>query len=282
MPGSLGDAYQLVQSKHLGKIGPLFARLMVIFAHWYGAAMSQPDAGGAFAVDEAFRKLSELLRRSTYPPGTRLPGERELAARVGVSRVTLRKALDLLAERGLLDRSPKRGWFVPPNVVGEPPSTLQSFSEMARARGLVPGAQVLGSKQRPATFEEAGTLRIAPAAGVLELRRLRTLDGVPVCVDVSVVVLGRVPLLAGTDMTDRSLYETIEELSDVRIERSSYTLRADACDQARAELLGIAPGSPILIGEELTYLTDGSLILAGTMSYRSDAYRFQADLFRQG
>jgi GntR family transcriptional regulator len=242
--------------------------------------MSQPDASGAVAVAEAYRKLSELLRRSSFPPGSRLPGERELATRVGVSRSTLRKALDLLEDRGLLDRSPKRGWFVPPQVVGEPPSTLQSFSEMARERGLVPGAKVLSAVERPATFDEAVKLRIAPAASVLELSRLRTLDGVPVCVDVSVVVLARVPLLASADMTDRSLYEAIEELSEVRIERSSYTVRADACGPQFADLLQLPAGAPILIGEELTYLTDGSPILAGVMSYRADAYRFQADLFR--
>ena len=249
--------------------------------HWYRPGMSQPDPGSAVAVAEAYRKLSDLLRRSSFPPGSRLPGERELATRVGVSRSTLRKALDLLEDKGLLDRSPKRGWFVPPHVVGEPPSTLQSFSEMARERGLTPGAKVLSAVERPATFEEAAKLRIAPAASVLELSRLRTLDGVPVCVDVSVVVLAKVPLLASADMTDRSLYETIEELSDVRIERSSYTVRADACDQRLADLLQVPPSAPILIGEELTYLTDGSPILAGVMSYRADAYRFQADLFRR-
>ena len=243
--------------------------------------MSQPDAEGAIAVAEAYRKLTDLLRRSSFPPGSRLPGERDLAATIGVSRSTLRKALDLLAEKEILDRSPKRGWFVPSHVVGEPPSTLQSFSEMARARGLAAGARVLSARERPATFDEAGSLRIAPAASVLELSRLRTLDGVPVCVDVSIVVLAKVPLLAGTDMTDRSLYDTIEELSDARIERSSYTLRAEACAQSLADLLHVQPGSPILIGEELTYLTDGSPILAGTMSYRADAYRFQADLFRR-
>ncbi len=243
--------------------------------------MSQQDTAGATAVADAYRKLSELLRRSAFPPGSRLPGERDLAARLGVSRSTLRKTLDQLEDRGVLERSPQRGWFVPQNVVGEPPSTLQSFSEMARARGLTPGAKVLGSRDRPVTFDEARTLRIAPAASVLELSRLRTLDGVPVCVDVSVIVLAKVPLLAGTDMTDRSLYDTIEELSDVKIERSSYTLRADACGQHLAELLRLQPGAPVLIGEELTYLTDGSPILAGTMSYRADAYRFQADLFRR-
>ena len=89
------------------------------------------------------------------------------------------------------------------------------------------------------------------------------------------------PLLADADMTDRSLYETIEELSEVRIERSSYTVRADAAGQQLADLLQVPPGAPILVGEELTYLTDGSPILSGTMSYRADAYRFQADLFRR-
>lgn len=241
--------------------------------------MSQADAGGAVAV--AYRELSDLLQRGSLAPGSRLPGERELAARIGVSRSTLRQALDLLAARGAVDRSPQRGWFVPPRVVGEPPSTLQSFSEMARARGLEPGARVLGMRDRPATFEEAGRLRIAPGASVLELSRLRTLDGVPACVDASVIVLAKVPLLAGAELADRSLYEVIEALSDVRVERSSYTLRADACGRALAGLLGVQPGSPVLVCEEVTYLSDGSPILAGAITYRADSYRFRADLFRQ-
>jgi GntR family transcriptional regulator len=100
-------------------------------------------------------------------------------------------------------------------------------------------------------------------------------------VDASVIVLAKVPLLAGADLADRSLYEAIESLSDVRIERSSYTLRADACGKALAAPLGIQPGSPVLVCEEVTYLTDGSPILAGAITYRADAYRFRADLFRK-
>jgi GntR family transcriptional regulator len=238
------------------------------------------EIGGGSAVIQAHRKLSDLLRRRAFPPGSRLPGERELAGRIGVSRSTLRKALDQLEDEGHLDRSPQRGWFVPPQVVGEPPSTLQSFSEMARSRGLTPGARILGQLERAATFEESSRLRIAPGAPVLELTRLRTLDDLAVCVDVSIIVLARVPRLAQADMTDRSLYETIEELSDVRIARSSYTLRADASSQPLAELLEIPPGSPVLVGEELTYGTDGAPVLTATLSYRADAYRFEADLFR--
>jgi GntR family transcriptional regulator len=244
--------------------------------------MPNHDAESATAVGEAYRKLSESLRRRTFAPGTRLPGERDLAISVGVSRATLRQALGRLAEEGQLDRSAQRGWFVPRQVVGEPPSTLQSFSEMARSRGLTPGARVLGLRTRPAGFEEARRLHVAPATKVVELRRLRTLDAVPVCVDNSVVVLSRVPALEDTDMTDRSLYDTIEEISDVRIARSSYTVRADACDETTAALLEIEPGSPVLVGDEITYDAFGAVILTGTLSYRADAYRFEADLYRPG
>jgi GntR family transcriptional regulator len=242
--------------------------------------MTAQDAEQSTAVGEAYRKLSDSLRRRTFAPGTRLPGERDLAIAVGVSRATLRQALGRLAAEGQLDRSAQRGWFVPRQAVGEPPSTLQSFSEMARSRGLAPGARVLGQRVRPAGFDEARRLHVAPAAKVVELRRLRTMDAVPVCVDTSVVVLARVPALADTDMTDRSLYDTIEQISDVRIARSSYTVRADACDETTAALLEIQTGAPILIGDEVTYDVYGAVILAGTMSYRADAYRFEADLFR--
>src|SRR5258708_20082493 len=117
--------------------------------------MSVREIGGSSAAQEAHRKLSDLLRRRAFPPGSRLPGERELAGRIGVSRSTLRKALDQLEDEGHLDRSPHRGWFVPPHALGEPPSTLQSFSQMARSRGPTPGAGILGMRERPAPSEEA-------------------------------------------------------------------------------------------------------------------------------
>lgn len=244
------------------------------------AMTRSPEAGGGAAVAETYRKVAEALQRGVFPPGSRLPGERDLAAELGVSRTTLRQALGRLAEQGALERSAQRGWFVPDRMMGEPPSTLQSFSEMARARGLTPRSTVLSRAERPASFEEAGRLRTAPAAPVLEVRRLRMLDQVPVCVDTNVVVLAHAPGLADVDLTDRSLYATLEQDCGVRIARSAYSVRADACSEELAELLAIPPGSPVLIGEETTYAVDGTPVLCGVMSYRADAYRFHADLFR--
>ncbi|WP_327290222.1 GntR family transcriptional regulator [Streptomyces sp. NBC_01198] len=238
------------------------------------------DVGAGAAVTQTYRRLSEALRRGAFPAGGRLPGERDLAGSLGVSRSTLRQALGRLADEGKLERSSQRGWFVRNAVVGEPPSTLQSFSEMARARGLRARSRILRHRSRAATFEEAEQLGIAPAARVLDLRRLRSLDDVPVCVDSSVVVLGLAPGLDSLDLTDRSLYESLEQECGLRIARSSYTVRAEAADEPTAELLLIEPGAPVLVGEETTYTEDGATVLTGRMTYRSDAYRFQADLFR--
>ncbi|MEW1838293.1 GntR family transcriptional regulator [Nonomuraea angiospora] len=238
------------------------------------------DTEAGSAVTETYRRLNDALRRGVFPAGGRLPGERDLAGSLGVSRSTLRHALARLADEGKLERSAQRGWFVARSVVGEPPSTLQSFSEMARARGLTPTSKILRRHERPAGFEEAEQLGIAPAARVLELRRLRSLDGVPVCLDTSVVVLSQAAALADMDLTDRSLYETLERECGIRIARSSYTVRADAANEEIAGFLQIEPGAPVLVGEEVTYADDGTPILSGRMIYRSDAYRFQADLFR--
>jgi GntR family transcriptional regulator len=232
------------------------------------------------AVDGAYYQLADALRRGVYPAGSRLPGERELAPQVGVSRSTLRHALDRLAEEGWLSRSSQRGWFVAHRIVGEPPSVLQSFTEMALTRGLKPTALIRRQQLRPASFDEAERLRIAPAAPVLVVDRVRAMDGMPICLDETIVVGARAGALATEDLTDRSLYRALEDVCGIVVVRSSYAVQAEAADARTAEVLELALGAPILVGHEITYDADGVPVLLSTTRYRGDAYRFQADLYR--
>jgi GntR family transcriptional regulator len=236
------------------------------------------DAEGAAEV--AYTRLAEELRVGVHPPGSRLPGERRLSRSLGVSRVTLRKALSRLAEEGRLERSAQRGWFVPSRVVGEPPGVLLSFTELAHARGLRARGRVLEHTLRSATLDEAERLRVAPAAQVLHLIRLRLLDDVPICVDRSVVAPPASLVLAELDLNDRSLFEVLESMCGIRVVRSSYSIQARPADSSVAALLRIPPNTAVLHGVAVQYDRDDSPVSLGAATYRGDAYRFEADLFR--
>jgi GntR family transcriptional regulator len=233
------------------------------------------------ASTHVYEQLTRDLAVGRYAPGSRLPGERDLAIQLGVSRATLRLALGRLESEGTLQRSAQRGWFVPTQVIGEPPSTLQSFTEMARARGLRPTARVIRQEIRPANLDEATKLRIAPAAPVIEIDRLRGMDGTPVCFDVVVLPENGASALATADLTDVSLYDELRRHCGIEVHRSAYTLMAESADAELARLLGITTGAPVLVGDEIAYTSEGAPVLIGHNKYRGDAYRFEADLFRR-
>jgi GntR family transcriptional regulator len=106
------------------------------------------------------------------------------------------------------------------------------------------------------------------------------MDGTPVCVDANVLALQHAAALRDADLTNKSLYEVLERLCGLRIQRSAYSVQAEAAATELAHTLKIAVGSPVLIGREIAYLADGRPVLLGINTYRGDAYRFQADLYR--
>lgn len=238
------------------------------------------NTGSLSASGAARRALVSAIDHGVFGPGARLPGERGLAAQLAVSREALRRALRQLADQGVLQPSPQRGWYVTAKMISEPASELRSFTDMARARGLTATAKVLRSTERSATLEEADRLSVAPASPVLELLRLRSLDNIPVSLDHTTIALTRAPGLAEIDLTDASLYGTLDEVCGVQIVRSSYAVHADAADQSTGDLLRLDPGAPVLVGEEVAYDLADAPILWGRLVYRGDAYRFEATLYR--
>jgi GntR family transcriptional regulator len=215
-----------------------------------------------------------------FAPGVRLPGERVLAAQLSVSRETLRQALKQLAADGVLHAFPQRGWFVTTNTVSDPPNVLQSFTDMARARGLRPTSVVLHSATRPATLEEADRLSLAPTSPVLEVRRLRCLDEIPIAVGRTVVSLQRAKELDKVDLTDASLYALLESVCGIKVVRSEYSVRAAGAALDVADLLRLEPGAPVMVGDDITYDINDAPVLCGQVVYRGDAYEFRATLYR--
>ena len=226
-----------------------------------------------------YRQIAQEIEAGALQPGARLPSERWFCDALGVSRATVRRAIEELIGDGLVEMR-GRGSFVTSDALVEPPNTLMSLSELGRSRGLEASARVLGSEIRAATIDEAEAFGIAPGAEVFELRRLRMLDGLPIALDTNRVPLRVLPSAGAIDFTTASLYDAIEHEGG-RLARADYELEARAAGETEAELLGLAPGAPVLFATTVAFGEDGRILDLGQTIYRADRYRFQATLMRR-
>lgn len=208
----------------------------------------------------------------------RLEPERSLSERFGVSRVTIRRALGLLAEEGLLTPAWGSGWFVADRPLSEPPNTLVNFTELAERRGLKATSRLIRQQERSADMDEAARLQIVPGEKIFVLERVRLLDGVPTLLQLSHLPLSRLPGLAGRDLSESSLYRTLEHFCGVVPVRADFAVEARSSTEEIAGLLEIEPGSPLLWTTQTSYGRDGQIVEWGWGAYPHDRYRFRATL----
>jgi GntR family transcriptional regulator len=194
--------------------------------------------------------LREQLTNGTLRPGDRMPTERELVERFGVAHMTVRHAVDGLVRDGLVVRRRGSGTFVVNNrAISRSANRLQSFSDEVGSDST--GARVIRQGEISPTHEIAESLELPKAGNVVELVRLRTIDGVPASVQQVFVPVRVAPGLAQEDMTDRSLYHYLAD-NGITLERAEQRLFAVAAEPWLAELLEVEPSSPLLAAERLS------------------------------
>jgi GntR family transcriptional regulator len=229
---------------------------------------------------QVYRIVAGAISRGAFGAGSRLPPERELSSQVKVSRATLRVALRALHDDGLIEPAPGRGWHVTASGVLEEGIDAMplSFTEMAVARHLRPSAEVLDQSTRTATIEEAEDLGIAPGSEVFCLDRLRKLDDVPIALASARLAAGLAAPVVALDYTSASLYAALRERCDVHPVRASYVLQAKGATAREADLLGMAEGDAVLVGDYKCYDEQERTFEVGRISYRGDRYRFRASI----
>ena len=219
------------------------------------------------------RQLESDIRAGTYRVDQALPSERMLSESLGLSRITARKAIEVLVGQGLVLRRQGSGNFIAPRLE-QPLSKLASFSEELRQRGYLPSSHWINREIAPASAAEREALGLARGARVARLERLRLADGVPMAYERSTVLLRACP--RPQDL-DGSLYLHLAR-SGLAPVRAVQHIRAVNAEAALAAPLGIAIGTALLWVSRTAYLPDG-VAVEHTQSYcRSDYYDFVAEL----
>ena len=209
--------------------------------------------------------------------GAAIPSERRLSTELGVSRLTLRAALDELVREGYLVRRHGSGTFVSQPKIAQQ-LTLTSFSEDMRRRGMEPDSRTIGLENVHAGPQVGRALNVSPAARVFRIRRLRLADGVPMALETLHVPVSVVPGLTPMQLEHASFYELLEERYGVVIASGLQTIEPTVTNEEESKLLDVPLHSPAFLFERTTRTVDDETIEYVRSIYRGDRYRLVAEL----
>jgi GntR family transcriptional regulator len=204
------------------------------------------------------RNLRELILAGELMPGEAVPSEWELASRYGVSRLTVRRAIDDLVRQEWLSRKHGVGTFVGiPTVTSIAPSKL-SFTQEMLAIGRRPSSQLLSIRLTPADLTFAQRLAVEEGALLVEITRLRQADGVAILLETAYLSSERFQGLENeTSLELGSLYDCLAIRYGETVARVDYSLKAILLDEEQADWLGVQAGSPSIFSECTAYNSEG-------------------------
>lgn len=247
------------------------------------AAKAKAQAGEPEAVDfrPLYRQVQErLVRRiaeGQWTPGALIPSEFQIARELGVSQGTVRKALDAMTADHLLVRRQGVGTFV---AAHDEDRVLFQFFKLRRddGRRAFPDSDVVSVAERAASAEVRSRLALERGERVVVIRRLRSLGGRPAVAETITVPAARFPGLHMVDPVPNNLYGLYGGRYGVTVARATERLKAVACPEEDAALLGIDAGAPVLLIDRLAADLDGRTVEWRVSLCRTDEFFYLADL----
>lgn len=219
------------------------------------------------------------LSISELKPGAQLPSEEDLVDLTGLSRHTVRQALQELEQEGHLKRIQGKGTFVAePKLSLTVAAQLIGFWEDMTQKGHKVNSQVLRIELIPAPEEVALEMGIRKDSPVVFLERLRTVDGQPFLVDSSYLRADLCPQLETLDLTDQSLYQVLEARYGIRVIRARRTLQTTNAEAWIAKLLGKEACDPVYLLTDLAYIESGELLQLARLLIDGDRCEFVFEL----
>jgi GntR family transcriptional regulator len=243
---------------------------------YHGPIPRGASGPGPAKQQQVRERLEQLI--AGLAPGEPLPAERDLARDLGVARMTLRRAVDVLVGESRLIRRQGAGTFVAASKVTQRLAAT-SFSADMRARGLRPGSHTLVSRRFPAGMMLASLLGVPPQSEVLHVRRLRLADDQPMAVEDLHVPVSVAPGLTGDDLEGHSFYELLADRFDNPVVAGTQTVEPALASAEDAALLDIEAGAPVFLFERTSRVAGGDVAEFVRSVYRGDRYRIVVDIF---
>jgi GntR family transcriptional regulator len=207
-------------------------------------------------------------------PGDQLPPERELSEKMGVNRMTLRRALRVLETQGLVVRKHGVGTFIAAPKIARQMDAVFRFTKGMQRRGYTPGARVISLDQGIVDKATARELALPIAAQAYRILRLRSINQEPVLLEDYSIPAGLFPGLERHDLERRSIYEVMENEYGVSIFRARQSFEPVVASEFEAELLDVRVGAPLMLEKRISFDQDNRPVEYGKDRYRGDRFRF--------
>ncbi len=229
-------------------------------------------------------QIAEEIKTGTRPPNSRIPSERELAERFGISRMTARAAINLLMQRGLVSRRNRSGVFVSQPKIRFDLSSPHGLHQQLQQAGITPGAKIITAEVIPAHTLPQHILRVLKLENedeVYHIVRLRTADEEPIALENSFFPVRLFPDLLDFNLTD-SIYGILKKYFGVEPAQSFQELEISLLNEEWAEIMGVHLDLPILEIRRCAMTEDGTPFEYAQDIYRGDRIIFTARTVKAG
>lgn len=216
--------------------------------------------------------IKEAIQEGKWQIGDRIPAERELAEQFGVSRMTLRQAVQTLVDEGILERRVGAGTFVARKKVQERMSGITSFTEIMKNQGKRPSSRTVSYQVTSPSLSEREHLRLQEGQNVLRMERIRYADEVPICFEVATLPYDLVKDYQRSQVT-KSLYQTLAK-HGLHIGHAQQIVSASSASEKIADFLKIKRGAPILKLRQVTQLETGEPFEYVRTEYAGERFEF--------
>jgi len=218
--------------------------------------------------------ILKRIEEENAQPGSSLPGEKDFEEQYGVSRITIRRALQELVDEGYIVRQPGKGSFVRQAKLQDRSAVLGGFAYDLRAQGYEVESEILEYSVQPAATHIAEKLGIGIGKDLLYFKRLVIADGEPIAVTNAHFNVDSHVAFSRKELSMDSIFPLFERKYGIVLRRAQKSIEVTLTLKDEADLLGVAPNSPAMLTELLVFNEQEETVGFVKTLYRGDRYKY--------